>query len=233
MLPGPSEDKRIAFSADKKTLIIANISSADAGVYKVQFNRIDVHPYNQTCNDELISLLRGYPILAPVVYCVNVYPCTSEDPTTLQVQRVNVHRLNFNLSDGLVLLADGIAYSAEELEHLSFRLYRNGRYVHIPQYYYDSIIQRHYPMISQKLQVTRSEVVYEETGRYEVALITIHDHEYNCQAYYDQLLTPYCRTCSRYSAEKKYDVPLSWAYIDVSYYKSKHLHNNVIFKIYK
>jgi hypothetical protein len=219
MLPGPGEDnQRVTFSADKKTLTIANFSSADAGVYKVQFNTIDVQPYNQTCNDELISLLRGYPILAPAVYCVNVNPCTTEDPTTLQDHRVNVRRLNFNLSDGLTLVADGIASSAEEFEHLSLKWYKNGR--HVSDIHYNLIIpQRQYPTVSQELQVTESDVAYEETGRYEVAL-TINSVS-NCQAHFGQLLAPYCTYC-RYGYSTEYEVPLSWGYIDVGYYKSKH-----------
>ncbi len=233
MLPGSGEDNpRITFSADKKTLTIANFSSADAGVYKVQFNTIDVQPYNQTCNDELISILRGYPILAPAVYCVNVNPCTSEDPTTLQVQRVDVRRLNFNskLSDGLTLVADGIASSAEEFEHLSLKWYKNGRY--ISHTHYNLVIPlRQYPTVSQELQLIKSEVAYEETGRYEVALTINSDS--NCPAHFGQLLAPYCRTCRYgYSTKENYEVPLSWGYIDVSYYRSKHLHN-AVFKVYK
>jgi hypothetical protein len=229
MLPDPGEDnQRITISADKKTLTITNFSSADAGVYKVQFNKIDTQPYNQTCSDELISLLRGYPILAPAVYCVNVNSCTSEDPRTMQIQRVNVRRLNFNLGDGLVLVADGMANSAEEFEHLSLRWYRNGRYISVTSSYFKLIIrQRQYPTVSQEL---RSEVAYEKTGRYEVALTVNPDS--NCRAHFGQLLAPYCKSCRYgYSTEEIYEVPVSWGYVDVSYYKSKHLHN-VVFKIY-
>jgi hypothetical protein len=233
ILPGPSEDNQgITFSADKKILTIANFSSADAGVYKVQFNRIDVHPYNQTCNDELISLLRGYPILAPAVYCVNVNPCTSEDPT---IQRVKVRRLNFNVSDGLTLVANGMANSAEEFEHLSIKWYRNGRHFSYPNFYYTSYgikQQRQYPTIGQELRLFESEIAYEETGRYEAALTINSDS--NCRAHFGQLLAPYCRPgCYRYSlTQDNYEVPRSWGYIDVSYYKSKHLHD-VILKIYQ
>ena len=225
--PNP-DNRRITFSDDKKTLIISNFSSTDAGVYKVQFNKIDVQPYNQTCNDEVISLLRGYPILAPAVYCINVNPCTSEDSTTRQVQRVNVRRLNFNLRDGLTLVAGGIANNAEEFEHLSLKWYINGRYIYFPNYDYQlTLRQRQYPTVSQELQVINndyynsdSEVGFEETGRYEVALtIYIYDPDSKCQVYYGQLLAPYRARYRDYD----YEVPLSWGYIDVSYHKSKHL----------
>ena len=225
MLSDPDpDDQRITFSDDKKTLTISNFSSTDAGVYKVQFNKIDVQPYNQTCNDELISLLRGYPILAPAVYCINVKSCIAEDNKTQQVQRVDVSRLNFNLSDGLTLVADGIANNAEEFEHLSLKWYRNGRYIYFRNFNYQfSIQQRQYPTVSQELKVTtnylKSEIIYEETGRYEVALtIYIYDPDSKCQAYYGQILAPYGARYRHYD----YEVPLSWGYIDVSYYKSKH-----------
>ena len=229
ILPDPdNNDQRIIFSNDKKTLTISNFSSTDAGLYKVQFNKIDVQPYNQTCNDELISLLRGHPILTPAVYCVNINPCIAEDNKT---QRVNVSRLNFNLSDGLTLVANGIANNAEEFEHLSLKWYRNGRYIYFPNFNYRlTIWQRQYPTVSQELKVTtnylKSEVVYEETGRYEVALtIYIYDPDSKCQAYYGRLLAPYGARYRDYD----YEVPLSWGYIDVSYYKS----NYVTFNTYK
>ena len=230
MLPNPDpDDQRITFSVDKKTLTIANFSSTDAGVYKVQFNKIDVQPYCQTCNDELISLLRGYPILAPAVYCINVNPCTSEDSKTQKIQRVNVSRLNLYSIDGLMLAANGMANNAEELKYLSLKWYRNGRYVYYSQYYKLNV-QKQYPMVSQEINVTRSEVVYEETGRYEVALtIYIYDPDSKCQAYYGQLLAPYGDRYDNYDYD--YEVPLSWGYVDVSYYKSKHY--NITFNTYR
>ena len=216
----PGQDERITFSTNKKTLTITNFSSADAGVYKVQFNKISVQYYNQTCNDKLISLLRGYPILAPAVYCVNVN-CTGQDSMTMQIQRVNVRRLNFNLSDGLMLVADGIANTPEELKHLSLKWYRNGYDITYTHRYYNSIVQRQYPKVSQEVGIS-AEVSYEDTGRYEVALtIIVNDRESICQAYYGNFLAPYSRIRYSYSNHKKYEVPLSWGYIDVSYYKGK------------
>ena len=74
--------------------------------------------------------------------------------------------------------------------------------------------------------ISDSEVAYEDTGKYEVALtITVNDPESICQAYYGNFLAPYYRSISRYSysANKNYEVPLSWGYIDVNYYKGKYL----------
>ena len=206
----PSRDERITFSNNNKTLLINNFSSADAGVYKAQFNRIDVQPYNQNCNDKLVSLLRSYPTLAPAVYHVNVNSSTNDD---LQVRRVNVQQLNFDLSDGLSLLADGISSSCEEFEHLSLRWYRNGGYFRSLY----SVVKRQYPTISQELEIVDSEVVYKNTGRYEVALVInlvqyLGESESICRASYSQL-----QVLAPYAIYK--ELPLSWGFIDVNYHK--------------
>ena len=204
----------MTFSTNNKTLTITNFTSTDAGVYKVQFNRIAIQPYNQSCNDKLVPLLRSYPILAPVVFCVNMNSCTA-----LQTdQRVYVRRLNFNLSNGLSLVAEGIANSRKEFEHLSLLWYRNGGRVRSD---FLGVVQRQYPIVSREFEIANnSEVVYEQTGRYE-AVLTINltrylgDSESNCQSLYNsQFLSPNRYIYSTY--------PLSRGFIDVSYYKSKH-----------
>ena len=213
----PDRDERIMFSADNKTLTIANFSSADAGVYKAQFNRIAVQPFNQSCNDKLIPLLRSKPILAPAVYCVNMNSCSA-----LQVdQRVSVWQLNFDLNNGLSLVAEGIASSREEFEHLSLTWYRNGG--RFGSDFLD-VVRRRYPTISQEFEIANSEVAYVDTGWYEVVL-TVNLNEYlgnpesTCQALYDsQFLAPYVNTYTSI-----YTLPLSWGSTDVIYYQSKHL----------
>ena len=214
----PGRDERITFSTDNKTLTIANFSSADAGVYKAQFNKIAAQPYNQSCNDKLIPLLRSNPILAPAVYCVNMNSCSA-----LQVdQRVSVRQLNFDLSNGLSLVAEGVANSREEFEQLSLTWYRNGGPGRIGGDFLD-VIRRHYPTISQEFEIADSDVAYGETGRYEVALtVNLNDYlgdpELTCQTLYNsQFLVPYENTYTSI-----YTLPLSWGFIDVNYYKSKH-----------
>ena len=122
-----------------------------------------------------------------------------------------------------MLVADGIANTPEELGYLFLKWYRNG-YIYTPDY--NLIVQRQYPKVRQEVVISDSEVAYEDTGKYEVALtITMNDPESICQAYYGNFLAPYYRSRSRYSysTNKSYEVPLSWGYIDVSYYKGKYL----------
>ena len=79
----PDQDERIILSNDNKTLTVNNFTSADAGVYRAQFSQISVEPYNQSCNDKLIPLLRNYPIFAPAIYCIGVNSCTYNDSMSL------------------------------------------------------------------------------------------------------------------------------------------------------
>ena len=99
----PDHDGRITFSNNNKTLIIAAFTPADAGVYKAQFNRLSVQPYNQSCNEDFTLLLRSYPVLAPAIYCVNVNFCP-DDAVALQFQRIIIQRQN--ILGGESLFAD-------------------------------------------------------------------------------------------------------------------------------
>ena len=216
VIPPGGRDERITFSTDNRTLMIANFSSADAGVYKAQFNQISVQPYNQSCNDKLIPLLRSHPVLAPAVFCVNVNSCSA-----LQFdQRVSLRRLGFNLSAGLSLVANGIANSREELEHLSLMWYRNGGGVSWSDFL--DVVRRRYPTISQEFEIADSKVNYTDTGRYEVAMTVnlneyLGDPESSCPALYNsQILLPFLNTYTSI-----YTLPLSWGFIDVTYYESK------------
>ena len=224
----PDQDERIILSNDNKTLTVNNFTSADAGVYRAQFNRISVEPYNQSCNDKLIPLLRNYPIFAPAIYCIGVNSCTYND--SMSLLRVSVQRLKFmNMSDagGLSLETVGIAgtISREEFEHISLRWYVNRVSLSRSVEYE----WRQYPTIGQRLTITDpdSEVPYGFTGRYEIAL-TVNLNEYlgdphsTCQALYNShLLVPYRRYSNIYHTST-YSLPLSWGFIDVIY-NGKHL----------
>ena len=193
----PDQDGRISFSNNNKTLTIASFSSGDAGIYKAQFNRISVQPYNQSCNEMFTQLLRSYPILAPAVYCVNVNSC-ADDALALQIQGVTIRRQNTVGGEMLVAELTGSGY--EEFEpYLSYQWYING--------YYAAPI------------LIDSNITYEETGRYEATFnFDINQFIYGggdtsrtCRAFYrSQLLRPYSK------------LPLSWGFIDIPYYKSKH-----------
>lgn len=185
-------------------LTIATFTPADAGVYKAQFNRISVQPYNQSCNEKFVQLLRNYPVLAPAVYCVSVNSCRDDAVTVaLQFEGVTIRRQN--VLGGELLFAEETGSGHEEFElYLNFQWYRNG----------DSISR-----VSEVL--INSSISYEATGRYEAALIFnfiqylygLGDaYVHSCQALYrSQLLAPYI-----------YGLPLSWGFTDIVYYRSKH-----------
>ena len=61
-----TSDGRIALSSDNTTLKINEIFEDDAGIYEVKFAGLLIHPYNEFCEQKTLSLLRHYPVLAPV-----------------------------------------------------------------------------------------------------------------------------------------------------------------------
>ena len=63
-------NERITLSSDNTTLKINEISEADAGIYEAMFAGLLIHPYNEFCEQETLSLLRHYPVLAPVTFYV-------------------------------------------------------------------------------------------------------------------------------------------------------------------
>ena len=63
---------RLLLSQDNKTVTVLNITEDDIGVYKAVFEGLYVYPHNQYCEQLFVNLLRHYPLLAPVVFQVNV-----------------------------------------------------------------------------------------------------------------------------------------------------------------
>ena len=59
----PSE--RIVITEFNKTLTIFNTTDDDSGVYEVKFTGLLVHPYSKKCEQDVLALLRHYPIAIP------------------------------------------------------------------------------------------------------------------------------------------------------------------------
>ena len=86
---------RILLSADNKSLSIATFSSADNGVYQVQYNQLFIYPHNEQCQNDLLSLFRHHPIFRPVIFCVNMKNgCPGSDDVQLRFQEVSVHSVD-------------------------------------------------------------------------------------------------------------------------------------------
>ena len=206
-------NRRYTFSDRNKTLTITNFTSAYAGIYHAQFNQLFVHPFDEVCREDVLSLLRNHPMLNPVAFCINMEESCSDELLGSQVRQILVSSLGSDLQGTLKnikLKASGTVLSSKELQYSIMIWYRNG----LPVTSSLSNLQRNYNnlRISQELQV--SDVTYEHSGRYEVVLvINMRSYLYDstaCKPYYDRFVLPYLTSS---------DVPLAKGYVDIGYYK--------------
>ena len=65
---------RIALSDFNTTITITDTSEDDSGVYEAKYDGLLVRPYSSNCEDDVIDLLRHYPLLKPVVFHVYTDP---------------------------------------------------------------------------------------------------------------------------------------------------------------
>ena len=66
------QDARKILSGDNTSLTITNTSEHDTGVYEVQFTDLLVSPPKiKDCENEMLSLLRQYPLFTPVIFYVH------------------------------------------------------------------------------------------------------------------------------------------------------------------
>ena len=209
----PNHDARVTLSNNNKTLTITNFTPTDSGLYTAQFNQLFVHPYNENCKEELLSLLRTHPLLKPAVFCVNMESDCSDTKSEAEIRRISVRALDLSLQGtfrSLTLEADGIVHSSKELRHSFFQWYRSGSRVTSSL----STLQRRYSNLSLSQTLQQFNASYEHSGRHEVLLIidmATYLRDSTCQPYYDRFVSPYL---GRY-------VTLAKGYTDVGYHKGK------------
>ena len=213
----PGDDPSLIQSNDNKTLTISAFSSTYSGIYKAQFDQLFIHPFDEACKDEVLSLTRHYPVLKPVVFCVTVDGDCSDYDIETQVRKVSIRPVNSVIQgtlDNLTLIADATVLNHKELEHSFIYWYRNG--IRITSTSLLSTLQRHYNTLSLSQQFQQFNMAYEHSGMYEVQ-IRINMYTYlqagdsSCLQYYNQFV-------SRYFGST---VILAKGYIDVQYYKGK------------
>ena len=200
------------------TLTISNYSSSYSGKYEAQFDQFSIYPYNEICMDEVLSLARYYPILKPVVFCVNVDGECSDSSTETKVWKISIQSVDLNLRgtfNNLTLKADATVLSRKELEHSSIYWYRNG--IRITSTSYLSTLQRHYNSLSLSQKFQQFNMTYEHAGTYEVQLrINMNTYlqagDFTCLQYYNAFSVPeYLQST----------VILAKGYIDADYYKGE------------
>lgn len=192
----------------------------DAGIYQAQFDQLFVHPFDNNCKEEVLSLLRDTPVLKPVVFCVNMEENCIDTISRPRMRDISVTWSSNSINDlqgtlnKIALKASGTVLSSKELQHATIRWYRNG--LHITSVL--SNLQKNYNNLSltQELQVLN--VTYKQTGRYEV-LLSMDWRRYlqdstNCEPYYDKLVLQYLSSF----------MPIAKGYVDIGYYKGNETH---------
>ena len=207
----PAQDSRVSLSSDNKTLMVTNFTSTYAGIYTTQFNQLFIHPYNEECKNEFLSLMRNHHILKPVVFCVNIKDCSdgevAQNQVTLSVQNSNSQEMfpqNFSFK------AVGIISNSKVLKHSLFAWYRSGSQIRPPL----SSRQKHYNNLSFSEEFNLLNTTYEHAGRYEVLLLLdlgSYFQEFGCQSYYDRFIALYLPS----------QITIAKDYTDIYYYRGK------------
>ena len=208
-----SQNQIYMISNRNKTLTITNFTYADTGVYVAQFNQLFVHPFDEHCRDEVLSLLRHLPLLKPAVFCVNMEGrCPDKDRVT-QLRTISLEVVQSELKGtlkSLTLKAYGKVFSSKELKYSSIQWYRNGQSIYFSLS--SDTIQRHYTELSLSQELKLFNISYEHSGRYEV-LLQVNTYNYlrdrSCRPYYDRFTRGYLRR----------DITLARGYVDIDYYK--------------
>ena len=194
-----------------KTLTITTFTYADAGVYEARFNQLFVHPFDERCRDEVLSLLRHLPLLKPAVFCVNMEGRCPDKEQVTQLRTISLKVVRSELKgtlNSLTLKAYGKVFSSKELKHSFIKWYRNGHIV-----FTSSTLQRHYTELSLNQELKLFNIHYEQSGRYEVLLqVNMYNYlrDHSCRPYYDRFTRGYLR---------RDILTLARGYVDIDYYK--------------
>ena len=210
----PGDDPSLIQSNGNKTLTISAFSSNYSGIYKAQFDQLFVHPFDEACNDEVLSLTRHYPVLKPVIFCISVDGDCSDSNIETPVRKISIRSVNSAIQgtfDNVTLVADATVLSSKELKYSSIYWYRNGIFIGGT-----SSLQRHYNTLSLRQRFQQLSASYEHSGRYE-AQLRINMNTYlragdsTCLPYYNRFVLSYLGST----------VTLAKGYIDIQYYKGE------------
>ena len=210
----PGQDPRVSLSSDNKTLMVSNFTSTYAGVYRAQFNQLFVHPYNEECKNDFLSLMRSHPVLKPAVFCVNIEEKDCSDREVAAQNRVTVSVQDSDIQGALLqnlsFKAIGIVSNNKVLKHSSFAWYRRGSQI-APSI---SSQQKHDSNLSFSEEFSLLDTSYEHTGRYEVLLrldINSYLQESGCQSYDDRFVATYLTSW----------ITIAKDYTDIYYHRGK------------
>ena len=218
-------DPRMILSNNNKTLTISNFTTRYAGMYKAQFDHLLVSPFDEVCENTVLSILRNYPILKPAVFCINMdgNDClNSLSNTENQVRKISIRSMDFSLQetfDRLALEADATVLYRNELQYSYISWYRNG--ISLSSTPYLSALQRNYNNISLRQQFQQLNASYEHSGRFEVQLrINIYTYlRTTCQTYLSSFVSRYFSRRFFYFGNHV----LARGFVDVKYHDGKQI----------
>ena len=221
----PNCDARFTLSNSNKTLTISNFTSSYAGIYKAQFDQLFVHPFNENCRDEVLSLMRHLPLLKPAVFCVNMDGNCSDVDLKLQKREISVLAINQDLQGTLSSInlgATGQLLTSKELTHSNIQWYRSGSSIASSSL---STLQKQCSNLTLSQGLQQINATYEHSGRYEVLLrmgmssyLQDRSSQINCQPYYNRFVSSYVGS----------QVTLAKGFVDIGYHKGIGIHNYIV-----
>ena len=137
-------------------------------------------------------MIRQYPILSPVEFCVNLSDgeC-SQDRSEVPVRKISIKSVDSNSQGSLNTItveATGTVFNKRELRHCTIEWYRNGQYISPSASTTLSPLKKNQNSLVVSQQVTITNATYEDTGSFE-ALLMINARPYileneDCLRYY-------------------------------------------------
>ena len=209
-------DPSLIISNSNKTLTITNFTSSDAGMYKAQVDHLLISPFDEVCENTVLSLLRCSPVLKPAVFCINMDDSDCINTTAEnQVRKVSIRSMYSAIQGTLTLEAESTVLCSKELHYSSLVWYRNGVYISSTPNL--SVLQKNYDNLSLSQRFQQFNIIsYEHSGRYEVQLrINLYSYlRSTCQPYLSNFVLNYV-----HSIFYSFSHTVARGYIDIDYHK--------------
>ena len=86
-----SNSSKYIINNGNKTLVINNITDEDIGEYSVRFDLLRLYHYNKDCQNKILQLLRGYPVLSPLSFIIVPNGKISFMPYCFKLYFIGIH----------------------------------------------------------------------------------------------------------------------------------------------
>ena len=102
-----------------KTLVINNITDEDTGEYSVRFDGLRLYHYNKKCEDKIVQILRGFPVLRPLNFIVSF----NGNKHTIKLDYYNFLGIHINENSPPVIYTDVITGFSNESSSVTLTNY--------------------------------------------------------------------------------------------------------------